>query len=123
MTDELITHLDLYTTLVKAGHGKLPAYKIDGMDVMPFLLGQEVSSPRNEYGYFINSLQAIRIGEWKLREVNGNTELYNMQYDASEKYNQAANYPDLVKEIRAKMFELAEDVGVKTTAQQAKDSL
>lgn len=123
VTDELITHLDLYTTLVKAGHGKLPAYKIDGMDVMPFLLGQEVSSPRNEYGYFINSLQAIRIGEWKLREVNGNTELYNMQYDASEKYNQAANYPDLVKEIRAKMFELAEDVGVKTTAQQAKDSL
>lgn len=53
-----------------------------------------------------------------MREVNGKTDLYNMQYDASEKYNQAEKHTEIVEELRTKMFELAEDVGVKTTAQQ-----
>ncbi len=118
VTDELVTHLDLYTTFVKIGDGSLPDYKIDGMDVMPFLLGEENSSPRNEFGYFINDLQAIRVGQWKFREVNGNPELYNMQYDASELYNQAAEYPEIVGELRSKMIKLAKDVGVETTAKK-----
>lgn len=110
VTDEMVTHMDLYTTFVKAGGGELPDYKIDGLDVMPFFLGDTTASPRHEFGYFINHIQGIRVGEWKYREVEGEPELFNMQYDASELYNQAQDHPELVNELRTKMKALEQDV-------------
>ncbi len=111
ISNGLITHMDLYTTFIKAGKGQLPDYKIDGMNMLPFLTGKAPTSPRKEYGYFINSLQGIRVGEWKLRDVGGYAQLFNMKYDPEEKYNQAKNHPEIVQELKSKMVELAQDVG------------
>lgn len=112
VSDELLTHMDLYTTFIKIGGGHLPDYKIDGLDVMSFFTGKTEHSPRKEYGYFINKCQGIRVGEWKLRRVGGVTELYNLQYDPSELYNQADAHPEIVKRLSDRMKALADDVGV-----------
>lgn len=112
VSDELVTHMDLYTTFIKIGGGDLPDYKIDGMDVMPFLTAEAEHSPRKEFGYFINKCQGIRVGEWKLRELGGETELFNLQYDPGERYNQADRHPEIVKRLRERMHALAADVGV-----------
>lgn len=111
VSDEMVSHMDLYTTFLKLAGGHLPHYKIDGLDLMPFFLGKTKHSPRNEYGYFINKIQGIRIGEWKLREVAGVTELFNMNYDPDELYNQAEDNPEIVNRLHVKMTELAKDVG------------
>lgn len=111
ISNALITHMDLYTTFVDAGNAKLPKYKIDGLDMLPFLTGRVKASPRTEYGYFINSLQGIRVGEWKLRDVGGHAELFNMRYDPEEKYNQADAHPEIVQDLKTKMMHLAKDVG------------
>lgn len=113
VSDELVTHMDLYTTFIKIGGGQLPHYKIDGLNMMPFFTGNMAHSPRKEYGYIVNQFEGIREGEWKLRVVKGDTELFNMQYNPDERYNQAKDNPEVVKQLQAKMDELAKDIGVK----------
>lgn len=113
ISNGLITHMDLYTTLIKAGGGRLPKYKIDGKNMLPFLTGKIKNSPRKEFGYFQDDLQAIRVGEWKLRDVGGHAELFNMKYDPGEQYNQAKDHPELVQKLKSKMKELARDVGTR----------
>lgn len=113
VSDELVANLDIFTTFLKAGGGHLPKYKIDGLDMAPFFTGKTRHSSRNEYGYFINECQGIRVGEWKLREVGGETELFNMQYDPGELYNQATENPEIVKRLRTRMYELAKYAGTK----------
>ncbi|RNI33596.1 arylsulfatase [Hanamia caeni] len=114
VSDEMVTNMDIFTTFLKLGGGKLPHYKIDGMDMLPFFTGAQQHSSRNEFGYFINSCQGIRLGEWKLRittGVGGDIELFNMQYDPQELYNQAKDHPEIVKRLEKEMKRLAKDVG------------
>lgn len=111
VSDDIVTNLDIFTTFLKAGGGQLPHYKVDGLDMMSFFTGKTKASPRKQYGYFINQCEGIRIGQWKLREVGNKTQLFNLQYDPGEKYNQAKRHPEIVKRLRKKMVELAEYVG------------
>ena len=88
------------------------------MNMMPFFTGKVAHSPRTEYGYFVNQFEAIREGEWKLRKVNGDTELFNMQHDPDELYNEAKDHPDLIKQLQEKMDSLAKDIGVKAPGEK-----
>lgn len=115
VSDELVTNMDIYTTFLKTGGSQLPNYKIDGFDMMPFFTGDTLHSPRMQYGYFISQSEGIRVNNWKLREVNEKTQLFNLQVDPNEKYNQAKKHPEIVNRLRKKMKALAKDVGVPLT--------
>ena len=115
VSDELVANLDMYRTFLAVGGGTLPDHPVDGYDVMPFLTGQTGQSPRQEFGYFINELQGLRMGPWKLRVVNGETELFELQTDPGEQYNRAETEPEVVKRMRAEMRQLAEEVGAKVS--------
>jgi arylsulfatase len=119
VSDALVANLDMFETFLKAGGASLPGYKIDGLNMLSFFTGKAKRSPRNEYGYFINKCEGIRVGEWKLREAGDETELFNMQYDPDELYNQAKDNPDVVKRLRERMNELAKYAGT-TVAGSAK---
>ncbi|MBS3770991.1 MAG: sulfatase [Bacteroidales bacterium] len=111
VTDELAATQDIYQTMLKIGGAELPDHPLDGYNLLPFLEGETNGSPRNEYYYFRgNELQAMRKGEWKLREVNGKTQLFNLQEDPGERFNRAPEKPEIVEEIRKEMKEFAEEV-------------
>nr|WKN34051.1 sulfatase [Tunicatimonas sp. TK19036] len=114
VSDELVANLDMYRTFLETGGGTSPDHPIDGYNVMPFLTGQTRQSPRKEFGYFINELQGMRVGSWKLREVNGETELFDLQTDPGEHYNRAETEPEIVQQIQAEMQQLAQKVGLKS---------
>ena len=76
---------------------------------MPFLTGQAKQSPRQEFGYFNGDLQGLRVGSWKLREVDGKTELFDLQTDPGEQYNRAETEPAVVQRIRTEMRQLAQE--------------
>ncbi len=111
VSDELVANLDMYRTFLEAGGGKLPDHPVDGYDVMPFLTGQTQQSPRQEFGYFNGELQGLRQGQWKLREVNGETELFDLQTDPGEQYNRAETELEIVRRMRTGMQQLAQEVG------------
>jgi arylsulfatase len=65
--NELFTGLDLLPTMAKLIGSELPKSKIDGIDLLPLLLGQPSATGRKSFAYYSGSeLQAVRSGRWKL---------------------------------------------------------
>jgi arylsulfatase A-like enzyme len=94
---------------------KVPSDRIiDGVDQRDLLNGKSDRGSRDTFRYYDgNELQAIRIGDWKLRlpglknlrkwpeldRGTQETELYNVVTDISESHNVAADQPERVKEM------------------------
>lgn len=125
VSSELVTALDIFPTLAKAAGAKhLKNKELDGYNMLPFLQGK-ASSPRNEFYYFRSeTLEAVRVGEWKLRYTNHSKpgvsanspiqpELFNMNEDPGENFNLAEAYPEKVNELMNKMKAKAVEVNAK----------
>jgi len=67
VSNELVHQVDLFTTLVLAGGGKVPDDRqIDGVDMRPFLLGDAEESGRDAVLCIQgNRLQAVKWKQWK----------------------------------------------------------
>src|SRR6185437_15100315 len=67
-SDAVAGNIDLLPTFVKVAGGTVPPdRKIDGVDILPLLLGQTKQSPRGVQYYFdSHQRQAVRNGPWKL---------------------------------------------------------
>ncbi|WP_234573596.1 sulfatase family protein [Rhodohalobacter sp. 614A] len=112
VSDQLVAMPDIYRTMLEAGGGSLPDHTVDGFNLIPFLTGEVQTSPRKEYAYIrYGVLEAMRVGDWKLRMMEENPELFNMQDDPGERFNRAEDHPEIVREIRLKMEEFAGEVG------------
>jgi arylsulfatase len=68
VSNEMVHQVDLFTTLVLAGGGKVPEDRqIDGVDMRPFLLGDAEESGRDTVLCLQGErLQAIKWRQWKL---------------------------------------------------------
>lgn len=105
------TTMDLYTTFSAMAGVKVPSDRVvDGIDLTPVLL-QGKESPRNDVFYYRGEmLYAVRVGDYKahfktqdaygpeIKEHNPPL-LYNLNVDPSEKYDIAAQHPDVIREI------------------------
>jgi arylsulfatase A-like enzyme len=84
---------------------------IDGLSILPTLLGNDRQQRPHEYLYWEfhenDGRQAVRMGKWKGVRLNVNKqkdapiELYDLDKDPSEKNNIAAAHPDIVRKIAA----------------------
>jgi arylsulfatase len=68
VSNELVHEVDLFTTLVEAGGGRVPTDRqIDGMDMRPFLLGSADESGRDIVLCLSgNRIQAAKWKQWKV---------------------------------------------------------
>ena len=66
--NKLASTIDLLPTLAAITNSPLPEKKIDGVNILPLLLGDENANPREIFLYYYrkNSLEAVRKGTWKL---------------------------------------------------------
>ncbi|HEY0698147.1 MAG TPA: arylsulfatase, partial [Micromonospora sp.] len=109
--DGMIHVVDMYPTLATLAGAELGKNKpLDGMDVWP-TIGEGNPSPRSEVIYNIDPMAgAVRQGDWKLvwkASLPQKIELFNLADDKSEKADLAAQNPDKVKELQARITELA----------------
>lgn len=118
--------VDVLPTAAKLCGAKLPANPLDGIDIMPMLTGQKSEIEREAYLYFDNvHLQCARLGRYKLHVARYNSvaysaqpaggrvntalkspELYDVVADVDESYDIAAEHPEIVKEIQARIERL-----------------
>ena len=116
VSSQIATSMDLYTTLIGLAGGEVPQDRaVDGVDVMPILLGDTTFQREKEFYYFLGPhLEAVRSAEWKLRiapyvgkGIPANKalspELYNLLLDPAEQINMAAEHPEIVAELKEKM--------------------
>ena len=107
VSDEPVISLDFLTTFLAASKTK-PIAKLDGVNLMPLLSGQEKKlPPRSLYWRSKGSDGpiSIRRGNWKLihnrNESGAQVELYNLREDIGETNDLAAKHSEQAKELSA----------------------
>ena len=124
--NKLASTIDLLPTFAAITKSLLPMNKIDGVNILPLLLGDENANPRETFLYYYrkNSLEAIRKGTWKLvfahpgrtyigfkPGANGfpgptnenflhEEGLYDLRRDPGERYDVKEYYPEVLAELK-----------------------
>ena len=113
---EMAATMDLLPTFCSLAGVEAPKDRVlDGYDLSPLLKGTAAKGPRNEVYYWRSEeLYAVRSGPWKAHfitqgcygvgpklERHETPELYHLEYDPSEKYNVAANHPEVIEKLKA----------------------
>jgi arylsulfatase len=139
--------MDILPTLAKIADAPLPANKIDGVNILPLMKGQQVESPRKALFYYYrkNNLEAVQDGQWKLvfphkgrtyvgfepgkdgmpGKANENSEvaagLYDLRRDPGERFNLIEFYPEIVSKLDKIADEAREDLGDDLTGNQGEN--
>lgn len=104
ISEQVWAHWDFLPTAAAIAGAKTPD-KIDGISMLPALLGKKQRSHEFLYWEFHENgfAQAVRVGDWKAvsRDSANPLELYNLKDDASEQRNIAASHADIVRKIEA----------------------
>ena len=68
VSNQLVSTIDLFPTIAAITKASLPNKKIDGVSILPILQGDKNATPRKTFLYYYrkNSLEAVRIDNWKL---------------------------------------------------------
>jgi arylsulfatase A-like enzyme len=102
--DQPAVQLDVLPTCVTVAGGTVdPAWKLDGVNLLPYLAGENKTRPHETLYWRIDGMWAIRHGDWKLVHGQANDEapeLFNLAVDVSEKNNLAATEPTRVQELQ-----------------------
>ena len=135
--NKLASTIDILPTLAAITKAPLPEKKIDGVNILPLLLGDENANPRKTFLYYYrkNSLEAVRKGDWKLvfahpgrtyigfkpgadgfpgatNENFAHEEgLYDLRRDPGERFDVKEFYPEVVAELKKLADEAREDLG------------
>ncbi|MES2793297.1 MAG: sulfatase [Planctomycetota bacterium] len=100
-----VINLDLLPTILTAAGGKVdPAWKLDGVDLLPYLTGANKARPHETLYWRFGPQWAVRQGDLKLvvsKGGSGSPELYNLATDFAESKDLAAAQPEKVKELQA----------------------
>ncbi len=112
-----VSTLDILPTAVAAAGGIVPsAWKLDGVNLLPYLLGQTTAVPHADLFWRIETngasqaggeapdgVRAMRRDNWKLVKpgIDATWELYNLTTDIGEQNNLAASEPEKVQEMVA----------------------
>jgi arylsulfatase A-like enzyme len=100
-----IIQLDILPTAVAAAGGTIdPAWKLDGVDLMPYLTSQKDEGPHQTLYWRFGEQWAIRKGDWKLvasRLDGKEPRLFNLKDDIGEAKDLTSAQPDKAKELLA----------------------
>ena len=144
--NKMASTIDILPTLANITGAPLPEKKIDGVNILPLMKGDADANPRKYFYYYYqrNSLEAVRMGNWKLilphehrsylgvmpgndgypgktTKAETGLELYDMRRDAGERYDVKELYPDVVSEIMKLVEQAREDLGDELTNNPGKN--
>jgi arylsulfatase A-like enzyme len=120
--DQPVIALDyLPTALAAAGADAKPEWKLDGVNLLPYLRGEKTDAPHDALYWRFGGSMAVRVGDWKLVKTTGGkgraggagaanrrekatvegAVLYNLKDDVGEQTDLTAKHPEKVKELAA----------------------
>lgn len=100
-----IIQLDILPTVLAATGAKVkPAKPLDGVNLLPYLSGENKGKPHESLYWKFGQQWAVRKGDWKVVVARGGSmqpELYNLADDIGEKKNLASEMPDVLASLQA----------------------
>lgn len=113
--EKVLTAMDILPTFAKLAGAKLPdGLVIDGKDIMPAIV-DDAESP-HEYFFYAHwgVLEGARWNAWKLRIIDGEEALYNLDDDIGEERNVSADHPEIVQQLKTAMQVFQKDMEAHT---------
>jgi len=109
-----VSSMDIYATVAKLADSKMQ-HKIDGVDLLPYLTGDNDSSPHDELFWRQGPRSALRYKNWKLvnmrRGLNRSKwELYDLAHDLTEAKDLASQHPEKLQELKQRWEDLNEEM-------------
>ncbi len=105
-----ISALDVAATATAIANVKTESDDLDGVNLIPFLSGQNKAAPHDALMWRWVSQSAIREGNWKLLRGGNREYLYNLDTDLEEKNNLAANHPEIATRLRKRLSDWADEL-------------
>ena len=103
--DNPVLNLDILPTALVASGGRVdPAWKLDGVDLLPFLTGANGARPHDKLFWRFGDQWAVRVGDWKLvasRIDELKPRLIHLAEDISEANDLSEKNPEKLKELQA----------------------
>lgn len=100
-----IVQLDILPTAIAAAGGTAdPSWKLDGVNLLPYLKGENAARPHETLYWRFGDQWAVRHGDLKLVVGNGGgtePELYDLAADIGESKNLASEKPEEAKQLLA----------------------
>ena len=143
---KLSSTIDILPTVAAITGAAVPDHKIDGVNILPLLKGDEKTNPRDHFFYYYrkNSLEAVRKGNWKLvlphihrsyegvlpgkdgwpgptKQDTAKLALFNLRRDPGERYDVQEMYPDVVEELMKLVESARNDLGDDLTDRTGKN--
>ncbi len=132
--NDMAATIDILPTLAEITNTNLKGNKIDGISILPLMLGEDTVPRDTYYYYYGRELRAVRKGEWKLyfphsyRSYSGvepgtdgypgkygrkkcGIELYNLRDDMSETNDLAEEFPEIVMQLSLIADEARKELG------------
>jgi arylsulfatase A-like enzyme len=102
-----VTALDILPTACAAAGARAGA-DLDGVNLLPFLAGDDAGEPHAALYWRFGPQKAVRKGRWKLVDWrdfgarrNSGWQLFDLERDVGEKVDLAASHPQVVAELSA----------------------
>jgi arylsulfatase A-like enzyme len=103
--DHPVINLDVLPTALTAAGGTVdPSWKLDGVDLLPYVTGENKARPHETLFWRYSPQWAVRHGDMKLVVSNGGSgkpELYDLAADRAESKDLAAVQPETVAKLQA----------------------
>jgi arylsulfatase A-like enzyme len=99
--DNLTSALDIFPTICGAAGLEMPSGQdTDGVDLLPYLLGDNKNHPHDTLYWMNHQQAAIRAGKWKLILSEGRkVQLFDLNNDLGEQYDISGKHPDLCNDL------------------------
>jgi arylsulfatase A-like enzyme len=102
--DAPVIQVDLLPTAIAAAGGEIkPEWKLDGVNLLPYLEGKTTQPPHEALYWRFGIQYAVRQGDWKLVKpsINDTPHLFNLIKDPGENNDLAASEPERAKKLQA----------------------
>ena len=103
--DGLTSSLDIFPTSMAAAGIQLPdSLKLDGVNLMPFVKGEEKGDPHDKLFWRKLSNAAARIGDYKMVRLDGyGSVLYNLNDDLGEQNNLSVLEGEILEDLKIEL--------------------
>lgn len=108
-----VSSFDIYATAVANSAGVTVPEQVEGVDLIPFLKGEDQGRPHETLYWRQGGKAAMRHGDWKivrmgkrLQAGRAKWELYDLSKDISEQTNLAGVHPEILAELISRWNEM-----------------
>ena len=104
-----ISSLDIAATSLAIA-GQLLPDELDGVNLIPFLNGENTADPHEALYWRFWKQSAVRIGDWKFLRLSNTEFLFNVHNDEHENVNLIKQFPEKAQALKAKLSQWSSEL-------------